>query len=396
MIDEEWKNFPMVDGRNFSKYEVSSLGKIRNKKSGWVFSDRPNSAGYVRNGFLNDEGKTNHILAHIIVAKAFLGEPKSDDLTVDHINRKPADNRLVNLRWATRKQQAVNSDKSNRGPKGHSVIQYAMDMEKIKTWLNIITAAKELGINGGHITQVCKGKLNHTGGFKWMYERQDLDGEVWKNYKPMDVQVSNMGRIKHPHSHITYGSKSGDYLKYGTPEKRVHVMVAKVFLPNPENRPEVNHKDKNGFNNKLENLEWVTRRENMIHSHQTNSNPNRYSTSKAVKQYDLEGNFIDQYRSISQTSRRTGYSEPSISRVCLGESKSLKGFIFKYANENTLNRPTGRCSNKIDLIDEKGNIETYESVRAAALDLELSYNSIYKILCGETKKTRAGYHFKYH
>ena len=57
-MTEVWKNFPVIGRRSFSKYEVSSLGKIRNKKSGCVFSDRPNSAGYVCNTFLDDKGKS--------------------------------------------------------------------------------------------------------------------------------------------------------------------------------------------------------------------------------------------------------------------------------------------------------------------------------------------------
>ncbi len=397
MTDEEWKNFPMIGGKSFSKYEVSSLGQIRNKKSGYIFSDRPNSAGYVCNKFIDDERNEKNISAHVIVTGAFIGEPETDDLTVDHINRKRADNRVINLRWATRKQQAVNSDKSNCRAKGQPVIQYTMSMEEMKTWTNIITAANELKIVRSNISLVCRGERNHAGGFKWVYERQDLDGEIWKEYKPFDIQVSNMGRIKPPHYHIVYGSKAGDYLVYGKPHKYVHIMIAETFLSNPKKKLEVNHKDKDGTNNKLENLEWATRSEQMIHSHQTNSNPDRYSTAKVVKQYDVEGTFIGEYRSIREASNETGYSASAISQVCLGSSESTKGFIFKYANEDVLNRPATKCSNKVDLIDGKGNVlEVYESIRAAALDLEISDQSIYKILCGKTNKTKDGYRFKYH
>jgi len=424
MTDEEWKNLPVINGKSFSKYEVSSLGQIRNKKSGYVLSDKPKNSGYVFNTFYDDEGNEIKMSVHSVVARAFLGEPKSIDLTPDHINREPADNRLVNLRWATGKQQAANSDKSNRGRKGQPVIQYTLDMKEIKRWPNIVTAAKELGICS--IGQTWKGKQKQAGGFKWAYERQNLDGEIWKKYipgtlfqeavegvcdslslKPMGIQVSNMGRIKPPHCHIVYGSKaSGGYLTYGKPAKLVHIMVAEAFLPNPKKKPEVNHKDKNGTNNKLENLEWATRSEQMIHSHK-NSNPDRYSKSKAVKQYvgfragsNVEGRqdvCINEYRSIKEAARQTGCSATVISRMCLDESKSFKGFIFKYSNNDVLNQPSMKYTNKVDLIDEKENIiETYENVKVAASDLGISYHSVYNNLRGATKRTKDGYSFKYH
>ncbi len=334
-MTEKWKNLPVINGKSFSKYEVSSLGQIRNKKSGRVLSDKPRNSGYVFNTFYDDEGNEIKMSVHSVVARTFLGEPKSIDLTPDHINREPEDNRVVNLRWATMEQQAANSDKSNRGAKGQPVIQYTMDMEEIKIWKNITSAERKLGISHGSICRVCKGKLNSSGGYKWAYERQDLEGEIWKEYKPMDIQVSNMGRIKSPQCHIVYGSKTTNgYMRYGDPGKLVHIIAAETFLPNPDEKSEVNHKDKNGTNNKLENLEWATRSEQMIHSHRTNSNPDRYSTARAVKQYDLEEKFIGEYRSIGQASRETGCSKQSISQVCSRFSKSTRGYVFKYANED--------------------------------------------------------------
>ena len=245
MAYEEWRNFPVIGKRSYSKYEVSSLGRTRNKKSMVVFSDKPNDEGYVKNKFYDDEGNRKMIATHVIVTRAFLDEPESDNLTPDHINRERADNRVVNLRWATREQQAGNSDNSKCKTKGQPVVQYTMDMEEIKTWPTITTAEKELGIAGTGISKACKGKQKTSGGFKWAYERrEDLDGEIWKEYKLFDAQVSNMGRIKPPRYHIVYGSKNGSgYMTYGKPSKRVHVMVAEVFLPNPEKKPQVTNKD---------------------------------------------------------------------------------------------------------------------------------------------------------
>jgi hypothetical protein len=121
-------------------------------------------------------------------------------------------------------------------------------------------------------------------------------------------------------------------------------------------------------------------------------------TNKAVKQYHLrEGTFIGQYKSIKEASIRTGCSKTYISQVCSGLLESTKGFVFKYVDKDTLNRPVTKCPKKVDLIDETGNIiETYQSVRTAAAVLKITCDSIYSILSRKAKKTRDGYRFQYH
>lgn len=57
---------------------------------------------------------------------------------------------------------------------------------------------------------------------------------------------------------------------------RVHRLVAETFIPNPNNLPQVNHKDGNKLNNKIYNLEWVTNEENILHSIQTGLKPNEH------------------------------------------------------------------------------------------------------------------------
>ena len=82
----------------------------------------------------------------------------------------------------------------------------------------------------------------------------------------MGIQVSNMGRIKPSRCYIVYGSKSGGYLVYGKPRKYVHVIVAETFLPNPEKKPEVNHKDKDGTNNLMHQVKTILTNEDKTFS----------------------------------------------------------------------------------------------------------------------------------
>ena len=93
-----------------------------------------------------------------------------------------------------------------------------------------------------------------------------------------------MGRVKSFHNGKIYLlnlSNCNEYrsvalYKQGQKPKRtlVHILVAKTFIPNPKNLPEVNHKDGNKSNNCVENLEWVTSSQNKFHAIKLNLNPN--------------------------------------------------------------------------------------------------------------------------
>lgn len=65
------------------------------------------------------------------------------------------------------------------------------------------------------------------------------------------------------------------YIQLGTTRKLVHRLIAQTFIPNPDNKPCVNHKDGNKLNNTVSNLEWVTHSENMRHAFDTGIYPAR-------------------------------------------------------------------------------------------------------------------------
>lgn len=99
--------------------------------------------------------------------------------------------------------------------------------------------------------------------------------EVWKDIKGYEgiYSVSNLGRVKKLVNNLFLNSYRGKYLsvqlrKFKKSKKiRIHRIVAEAFLPNPLKKLDVNHKDGNKYNNKLDNLEWATRSENMKHAY---------------------------------------------------------------------------------------------------------------------------------
>ena len=121
--------------------------------------------------------------------------------------------------------------------------------------------------------------------------------------------------------------------KYGkTKSMLVHQVVARAFIPNPNNLPEVNHKDENKSNNCVENLEWCT--------HQYNSNyGTRVSriipktidkTRTPVDQYDLNDNLIKEWYSMNEASRQLNIIQQNISKCCHGTRQTAGGFKWKF------------------------------------------------------------------
>ena len=111
-----------------------------------------------------------------------------------------------------------------------------------------------------------------------------------------------------------------------------HRIIAQTFIPNPENKPFVNHINGVKSDNRVENLEWCTQQENIIHAFKTGLSKPQVNgkLSRKVNQFDLEDNHIKTWDSIMQVERELGIKHSNISYACKSSTNYAKGFKWRY------------------------------------------------------------------
>lgn len=173
--------------------------------------------------------------------------------------------------------------------------------------------------------------------------------EEWRDVVGFEglYQVSNIGNVRNiktnkerakqttPEGYkfvILHDAKRGISAR----TKGVHRLVAEAFIPNPDNKPCVNHKDESHDNNVVDNLEWVTYQENNLYGTRLQrAAESERDSAKEVHRYTLDGEYIDSFRSAVEASRQLGIPFANIYRCCNGERKTANG--FKWSNERREN-----------------------------------------------------------
>ena len=167
--------------------------------------------------------------------------------------------------------------------------------------------------------------------------------ELWKmipGYEGL-YMVSDLGRVKSirfEKERILKTDMSSGYLRVMLGRRNghflVHRLVAEAFIPNPDNLPCVNHINEVKTDNRVENLEWCTKKYNTNYGkgreRMVEKQRNRKDCSKVILQFSLNGEFIKEWPSGKEIQRKLGFAQTNISACCLGKYKQTHGFIWKY------------------------------------------------------------------
>lgn len=191
--------------------------------------------------------------------------------------------------------------------------------------------------------------------------KYNLEEEIWKDIEGLEgiYQVSNLGRVKslprtildrNNHKkqingqYMTASDNGHGYLTVMLRENNkgvrryIHRLVAQAFIPNPNNLPEVNHKDENKQNNIASNLEWVDYLTNRIYGTRLDRLSKANTIHKTVVQYDLDFNYITEYESAKQAADILGFGKcSSLIYDCANKKiNTAYGYIWRYKDDKDI------------------------------------------------------------
>lgn len=189
-----------------------------------------------------------------------------------------------------------------------------------------------------------------------MEQFKDIIG--WEGF----YQISDLGRVKSVERYVPIKLRSGNIGKWYVPEKikattitptgyewlrlwnqghsatyLVHRLVANAFIPNPENKPHINHLDGNPSNNRASNLEWCTASENMCHAFKflgrkvPNKGLKPHESHLAIKVKSIDKVGVERtFGCIRYAAEYHDVDQSLVSKVCRGIHRDIKGIRFQY------------------------------------------------------------------
>jgi hypothetical protein len=271
---------------------------VYNTKTNHIVKSVIKHGYYVCN--LNINNKSKQYKVHRLIADVFILNQDNKPI-VNHIDGIKTNNNIENLEWVTHKENTNHAIKTGLILRNNSSYKY----NKIENY-----------------------NLD--------------DGKPIKNYN--NYYIFSNGNIYNTKTKILLKQfkKADGYMSIGLTKNGkctlilIHVLLGTHFIPNPNNKPIVNHIDGNKTNNNINNLEWVTLSENVLHAYENKLNKLRKFDFDFIIQYNLENKEINRFKSISEASKQTNINRCSISKTCNGIHKTAGRYIWKYLKNNVI------------------------------------------------------------
>jgi hypothetical protein len=292
-----WKDVPIEEFKN--SYEVSNTGEIRNKKTLKIKATQFGSTGYITTRL--DVGSCKKtIQLHSIIAQAFLKPIEEKE------------NKKIIVKFKDENKNNINSNN----------LFYDYQNITKSTKIKIVDDINDNHINNNlHIDNEIT--INDFKG-KIILDYPDYliskDGQVYSK-KTKKVKVPEINQTGYCRIELCINNTKKKFY--------IHQLVAKAYIPNPNNYDQVNHKDLNKHNNNVDNLEWCDGSMNMKHNAD-----NKPENSRKVIQLDpLDTNkIIGTFNSIKEASIKTGINNTSIIHCCSKKYKKAGGYVWSYTN----------------------------------------------------------------
>lgn len=231
IINNDQETWSQIKDLEHTKYLISTYGNIKNTETGYQL-EKNYKSGYPT-VLITHQNISKTYKVHKLVGKTFL--PYYDDkLVINHIDGDKTNTKLSNLECITQSDNIKHAYET-----GLLVVpNYNNFMPNISDENDFLQQESKIIPNYPNYSATKSGKIFSN-----------------KTKKYIKGQINNEGYIR-----------LGLYGTNGEKKFLVHRLIAETFIPNPQNKPQVNHIDSNKSNNCVENLEWITNRENREHA----------------------------------------------------------------------------------------------------------------------------------
>ena len=347
-----------------SNYLIYSDGSVYSKYSKKFLSPSLSSGYYTVSLQVGSEKRKQRI--HRLVALHFIKNPDSSRcFAVNHKDGNKLNNNHLNLEWVTPQDNANHAVRTESYRPSHTscVHQIGASGNIVNTFDTIVDAAKRTGISKSMISHCCGGRAVESRDsegvrYRWQFVEDAQRDDVPRNAKSIsgfeNYLVTDHGTIYsiRKKGYIRQFTTADGYMTVclKTPKTKitlmVHRIVADAYLTKDNSRKVVNHKDSNRQNNHVTNLEYVTQRENALHSCGAGG---RSKLKKPVKMIDpVEKNVLSIFTSIAEASETTKIDRMSISQCCNKKARLGGGYLWQFEDETAIReitpKSTSACS----------------------------------------------------